>query len=228
MKMKFGAIVVDGRGKIGGHVASKNRSGAYLRTKVTPVNKKSTAQTMVRGRLAGISQAWRGLSQSLIAAWNAAVSDYSKTDIFGDIKKPTGFTLFQKLNNNLAQCGIVLMNTPPMPIAVPYVLLPSVAMTGGVSVTLTFAPTPVPVGTNLIIRATKGMSAGISFVKSEFRTIANLPAATATGANFTAAYEAVLGPVPADGTKVFFEVYFISTVTGQKGAVTQCFAYNEP
>ena len=30
MKMKWGALVVDGRGKIGGQVASKNRAGAYL------------------------------------------------------------------------------------------------------------------------------------------------------------------------------------------------------
>jgi hypothetical protein len=47
MKMKFGAIVTEGRGKIGGHVASKNKSGAYLRTKVTPVNRQSVAQSNV-------------------------------------------------------------------------------------------------------------------------------------------------------------------------------------
>jgi len=47
MKMKFGAIVVDGRGKIGGHVASKNRGGAYLRTKVTPSNPQTGYQAAV-------------------------------------------------------------------------------------------------------------------------------------------------------------------------------------
>jgi len=36
MKTLFGAIVVDGRGKLGGHVASKNRHGSYFRTKVSP------------------------------------------------------------------------------------------------------------------------------------------------------------------------------------------------
>ena len=38
MKIKFGSEVVDGRGKIGGHVYSKNKGGAYKRTKVTPSN----------------------------------------------------------------------------------------------------------------------------------------------------------------------------------------------
>ena len=58
MKLKFGAIVTDGRGKIGGHVASKNRSGAYLRTKVTPSNPNTVAQVQVRSILASLSQSW--------------------------------------------------------------------------------------------------------------------------------------------------------------------------
>jgi len=86
MKIKFGALVVDGRGKIGGHVASKNRGGAYLRTKVTPVNPQTSFQNAVRNRLTAFAQAWRGLAASQRAAWNSSVSDFSKTDIFGDIK----------------------------------------------------------------------------------------------------------------------------------------------
>ena len=101
MKIKFGALVVAGRGKIGGHVASRNRAGAYLRTKVTPVNPATVYQVAVRNRLAGISTDWRGLTAAQRTAWNAAVSDYAKTDIFGDIRNPSGFNLHQKLNNNL-------------------------------------------------------------------------------------------------------------------------------
>jgi hypothetical protein len=47
-KIKFGMMMTDARGKLGGHVFSKNRSGAYVRTKVTPVNGQTTAQTGVR------------------------------------------------------------------------------------------------------------------------------------------------------------------------------------
>ena len=99
MKIKFGAIVVDGRGKIGGHVASKNRGGAYLRTKVTPTNPQTTFQSAVRNRLTAFSQGWRGLTQAQRDAWNAAVSNFSKTDVFGDIKQPTGLNLYVKLNS---------------------------------------------------------------------------------------------------------------------------------
>jgi hypothetical protein len=85
MKMKFGAFVVAGSGKIGGHVASRNRSGAFLRTKVTPTNPQTGAQNAVRSLLASLSSAWRSLTGAQRAAWNGAVSAFPRTNVFGDI-----------------------------------------------------------------------------------------------------------------------------------------------
>src|SRR4051812_170938 len=84
MKVKFGSLVVDGRGKIGGHVLSKNRGGAYMRTKVTPINPQTADQSTVRGTLTSLSQSWRALTQNQITAWNNAVQNFQSTDIFGD------------------------------------------------------------------------------------------------------------------------------------------------
>jgi len=64
MKTLFGAIVVDGRGKLGGHVASKNRHGSYFRTKVSPSQPASQYSANVRARFTTISQAWRRASRS--------------------------------------------------------------------------------------------------------------------------------------------------------------------
>ena len=85
MKAKFGSIVVAGSGKIGGHVASRNRGGAYFRTKVTPVNPNTPAQAAVKSRLTTQAQAWRSLTAAQRAQWNAAVADFARTDIFGDL-----------------------------------------------------------------------------------------------------------------------------------------------
>lgn len=221
MKIKFGALVVDGRGKIGGHVASKNRSGAYLRTKVTPVNRRSPAQMAIRGRLSAIAQAWRGLTAAVITAWNSAVSDYSRTDIFGDIKNPTGFCLYQKLNNNSLRNGGAEIATPPLPVGVDYlsVFTPSVVHAGAVSIV--FAATPVPAGMAVEIRATKALSAGINFVKSEFRIISSMAAAEASPYVATTDYNAVFGAAGAAGSKVFFEARIIDLTTGQAGAPVQ-------
>jgi hypothetical protein len=222
MKLKFGAIITDGRGKIGGHVASKNRSGAYLRTKVTPVNRRSIAQTSVRGRLASIATAWRGLNAAVIIAWNKAVSDYTKTDIFGDSRNPTGFTLYQKLNNNSLRNGGAAITTPPLPVAVPFLSALSATAVHAGAVIITFAATPVPAGHAYEVRATKALSAGINFVKSEFRIIASLAAAEASPYTATGDYNAVFGSPGAAGQKIFFEVKVINLATGQAGASVQC------
>ena len=85
MKIKFGAIVTDGRGKIGGHVASKNRSGAYMRTKVTPSNPNTASQSQARSILASASQNWRNLTDSQRKAWNNAVSDWDNSSYISKI-----------------------------------------------------------------------------------------------------------------------------------------------
>ena len=42
-KIKFGMMMTDASGKLGGQVFSKNRGGSYVRTKVTPTNPQTAA-----------------------------------------------------------------------------------------------------------------------------------------------------------------------------------------
>jgi len=217
MKMKFGAIVVDGRGKIGGHVASKNRGGAYLRTKVTPSNPQTAFQAAVRNRLTNFSQAWRGLTQSQRDAWNAAVSNFSKTDIFGDIKQPTGLNLYVKLNANLDQIGVAALSLPPLPSAVEAVLTiaASAAVTGSVF-DVAFSPSPVPADTAFIIEATAQVSPGRNFLKNEFRLLTFADAGDVTPSDIAAAYVSRFGALVA-GQKIGVRMQPINKLTGQKG-----------
>lgn len=219
MKIKFGAIVTDGRGKIGGHVASKNRAGAYLRTKVTPTNPNTTAQTTVRNRLSGLSSAWRSLTAAQRAAWNSAVQDFSKTDIFGDIKVPTGFNLYQRLNNNLLTCGEAVIDVPPEVIAVDS--FTSIVLTAEDDTDeelLSLAITPAVEADHLVkVYATPPMSAGKSFVKSEYRLIEILANSATSPANLLASYQAVFGSTGAAGQKIFVKVVQMEEKSGITG-----------
>jgi len=218
MKMKFGAIVTDGRGKIGGQVASKNRSGAYLRTKVTPVNRQSASQTAVRNRLAGLSQGWRSLSDAQRAAWNAAVGDFAKTNIFGDLVNPTGFNLYQRLNNNLIRIGESAITTPPTPAAITDIVIGALTMDasdGSVSLAYTAGG---DAGSEIEVWATPPVSAGVSFVKSEYRLVTQVTANTASPLDMAADYIAKFGAITgAAGMKVFVKTVAISVTTGQAG-----------
>lgn len=215
--MKFGAIVVDGRGKVGGHVASKNRYGAYLRTKVTPVNPQTAKQVNVRARLSGLAQDWRGLTAAQRLAYNNAVSDYKKTNIFGDIQNPTGFNLFVLLNMNLLNIGEAQQSTPPLPGSPAAITSASlVSDVSDAKIEITFAPA-VGLDNHYIVKATPALSAGKSFVKSEYRQIDVLDNADASPVNLMAAWSAVFGAAPAAGTKIFVQLIPILDATGQAG-----------
>ena len=217
MKMKFGAIVVDGRNKIGGHVASKNRAGAYLRTKVTPVNRRTLAQTGVRSRLTTISKAWKTLTQANRDSWNSAVSSYKKTDIFGDIHNPTGFNLYQKLNNNILSLGGALASTPPIIAKLDAASAPVLTYTVGVPALSLAVTAATGVDHGFKIFATAPQSPGKGFVKSEYRQITALSTTIVAANNILAAYTAVFGSLGSIGQKIFVKIVPVGSVSGLQG-----------
>lgn len=216
MKAKFGAIVVAGSGKINGFVASRNRAGAYFRTKVTPVNPQTGAQSIVRNRLTSLSQAWRGLTQAVRDGFNSAVADYAKTDIFGDLKNPSGFNLWQRLNNNLLAVGSAILTEVPNAGSVfGFTTLSATADASDSSLTLTFT-NAIPVGSAVKVFATPPVSAGKSFVKSEYRMIDVLTSSDTSPADVGAAWEAKFGNLVA-GQVIFVKLVAVNTATGQEG-----------
>jgi len=223
MKMKWGALVVDGRGKIGGQVASKNRSGAYLRTKVTPVNPQTSSQLGVRNRFTGFSQAWSGLTQAQRDAWNAAVGDFAKTNIFGDIINPTGFNLYQRLNNNLSLAGQAALTLPPLPEAVEQLEATALSVEDA-TVASSFELTTtgnLSAASGVKVFATPPLSAGKNFVKSEYRLIKVSAAPIASPADLLADYQAKFGSVGVAGQKIFVKVQVVNLNTGQVGTPSQ-------
>jgi hypothetical protein len=222
MKTLFGAIVVDGRGKLGGHVASKNRHGSYFRTKVSPSQPASTYSANTRARLSTISQAWRGLIEANRILWNNAVADFKKTDIFGAIRNPSGFNLYQMLNNNAANVGASAITTPPQPLAVPsFATFSAVCDNSDGSVTLTFTPA-IAATEKVKLFASAAISGGKSFAKSELRQIGVLDSTMTSPYVATTLYAAKFGVVGAVGKKVFFAAEQVKLTTGQAGRKVQC------
>lgn len=218
MKTKFGAIIVEGRGKINGFVASKNRAGSYLRTKVTPVNPQTASQQAGRAIITSLSQAWRGLTQAQRDTWNAAVNAWQRTDIFGDLKTPSGFNLWMQLNGKLTKADAGVIPEAPEPISVYAPSVLSVAASEGAStMVITFAATPVPADSVMIVDATGSVPPGVSFVKNKWRRVSNIPAATATGASIKTPYVNTFGAF-LQGQSIQFRAAIVSTLTGQQSA----------
>lgn len=217
MKIKYGSFIVDGRGKINGHVASKNHAGDFLRTKVTPLNPRTASQTLVRSYIASLSAAWRGLTAAQRTAWNSAVSGYAKTDVFGDKKNPTGFNLYMGLNKNLKDVSQSTISTPALPAAVSTVTITNATAAAGTPALSITLSGNIPAGTSAKIMATPGISAGINFVKSQFRQIDTKAAAATSPLNELSAWNTKFGTLVA-GQKIFIQIIFVNTTTGQSSA----------
>ncbi len=216
MKALFGSLLVDGRGKLGGHVYSKNRGGSYVRTKVTPVNPQSSAQSDVRTNFTSISQAWRGLTEAQRAAWDSAVDNFKTTNVFGSLKTPSGAQLYMRLNRNLHTAQVAGISAPPAPSTTTAVtLITPAAAAGAATFTVAFAPTPVPAGYVLVVFATAQQSPGKVFLKNQFRVLEVFAAAQATPADIKAAYVARFGALVA-GNAIGVGMVLINTATGLK------------
>lgn len=207
-KIKLGAIVVDMRGKSNGHVFSKNRGGAYMRTKVTPSNPQSTFQMSVRGIFATISSAWSSLTNANRQSFENLVSSYARTDIFGDLRNPTGKNLFQRLNQNLELTGQTQLTTCPEPSVVPFANVTEAAGDAsipGFDVTLAGDTT----GSKLMIFATPPMSQGTKFVKNKLRLIDVQDGGSAGSFDFITAYASRFGALVA-GQNIFVGVRVVN------------------
>jgi len=226
-KVKFSALISDMRNKLNGSVFAKNRSGAYLRTKVTPSNPQSIAQQAARNLLTTYSQGWKALTEVERTAWNGAVGSWASTDVFGDIKNPTGLQLYIRLNVNISLASGVALVLPPLSVGVdPVLTLSFIADDSANTIVLTGTPTPVPADHAMYIEATAPMSAGISNANSKFRHVQTIAPAGAVG-DISAAYIAKFGAF-VTGQKIFVRAKMIRLSTGEVSQPLVAFAIVVP
>lgn len=214
-KVKFSALISEMRNKLNGSVFSRNRGGAYLRNKVTPLNPQTSSQVAARSLLTFFSQNWRALTQAQRDAWSGAVASWSTTDVFGDTVNPTGATLYIRLNCNISIAGGSPIVLPPAPLgAAALTDLSIVADESSNTLAVTFAATPVPADHALVLEATGNLSAGINNANSSFRTIEVVAAAATSPHAAGAAQIAKFGSMVA-GQKIFVRAKMIRLSTGE-------------
>lgn len=214
-KIKWGAIVVDGRGKLGGHVFTKTRSGATMRTKVTPVNPQSPAQAAARSRLGSQSQAWRGLTEEQRIGWNELAARTSKTNIFGDQYFPTGKNLFTGLNANLMLVATAPNSAPPELEEMPVItgMAPAVSATEE-TLNLGLTTEGETEGSQLVIEATAPQSVGRFNFDGSYRVV-QAPGNPTDADQLFSDYVSKFG-IPPVGSKIGLRAYYVSTGSGQQ------------
>jgi len=118
--VKFGGGVLDMRGSIGGNTFSKNRYGAYVRARTTPVNPQTNRQSEIRSIIQYLSQAWSNdLSAANIAAWEVYAAAIVRTNKLGATMKLTGFNHFIRSNACRIQNGASMIANGPGTLTLP-------------------------------------------------------------------------------------------------------------
>jgi len=220
MKIKFGSIVVNGSGKLGGHVYSSNRGGNYIRTLATPSNPQTPAQQTGRSIFTTLTQGWSSLTQSERDTWNGATGTFEKTDQFGDTRELSGKGLYISLNKELILIEQAKIDTAPSALSIvfPGVFAPTVTALDS-TIVMNFENTPPIPG--LVVRSSGPVSAGTSFVKDKLRNIAVNDTAD-DGVMLGAAYEERFGALVV-GQKIAFSVYTVN-LSGQRSPQLTVFA----
>lgn len=211
-RIKFGMMMVDARGKLGGHVFSKNRSGAICRTKVTPTNPQTVRQALARTTLAQQSQQWSMLGEDQRNSWNALASTTILTNVFGDNYKPSGKNLFVGVNANL-----LLVNKVPLLFAPAVVSPGSILNVTSACVIDDEELTIIPVMDaqallgSVVYKATAPSSQGTYNFTGKYVVIASSPASSVLSpVTLWNAYVARFG-VPPENTKIGISCSTISS-----------------
>lgn len=215
--IKMGAAVQDIRGSLNGSTYSRNKGGAYIRTKVSPVQPRTPAQLAQRAIFSNNAKAWSGsLTDSQRQAWTSFAAANPLTNVFGDAITISGLAAYQQLNAVLGTIGKAPISDPPASKAV----TPLAAVTELVAdistpeITLSTDPQTTVAGSQYYIFATALLSPGTTPGQSAFRFIgAYVSTAAAADIDVTGNWMNKFGDMTA-GKRISILVANVNVTTG--------------
>lgn len=217
-KIQYSAVVSDARGKVGGNVFTKGRFGPVARTKVSPVQPRTSFQRQVRSRFTGLSKGWSGLATDQgRAAWDAFAKANPVKDVFGNTRILTGHQMYLKLNAVILQCGGTAITVPPLSLSIAEPTTVAVTAVqgspGSVAVTVTGPPLT---NSHAEVWGAAPQSAGRKFVGSAYRLLHVFGKAVAGPYYVDPYWENRIGTL-VGGQKIRVLVKYGDEVTGAQG-----------
>ncbi len=118
--VKFGILISEARGAVGGVVFTANQAGPYVKLGAMPVNPRSPLQAAQRAAIATAAQAWQDLDAADRALWitYAALPAQDLSNPLGETYSISGFLWYVRIRSNLVLAGQAPRDQPPT-IAIP-------------------------------------------------------------------------------------------------------------
>lgn len=101
------------RGSIGGTVYSRNKGGAYIRGRVSPVNPVSDRREAVKGAMTAASQAWSSLTAGQRQGWADYGATVGSVNRVGDAIELSGMAAYARSRLAMITAGLSPVSDPP-------------------------------------------------------------------------------------------------------------------
>lgn len=98
MKIRFGMVITDGRGKAGGQYIRKFGTGHVLQNITVPTRRESSVQNVQRLLNAWIFSLWASLADADKIGWGNVAVNLSAYNVFGESRPVSAREAFNKLN----------------------------------------------------------------------------------------------------------------------------------
>jgi hypothetical protein len=214
MKPVFGSLIVDGRGKLGDIVYSRNHYGPFTRVHFTPTNPATAYQVSARDLWRDVLQTWSIETDDTRKAWNLYAQSFKFRRAIGDKYTPSGFQMYVNCNVNRMLCGTGMLSTPESPR--PYEDLLDFTLTslgGNELTTIDNLAGQATSQMHSFIYATAGISQGITRAFRQYKLILvrsqdwglSLNVATEWNARF---------PATSPGNRIFCKIKTVCPVSG--------------
>lgn len=211
--VKYGAIVSELKGKLGGQVFKGGASGGVMMTKNQLTGAVANGSKLTKadaGRTVNPQQnignnasTWKALTGAQRATWIAAAPNFPFKNKFGETYTPSGYQLYMSINTNL-----LLVNEPVLTDAPEVPTLescPAFTVAPSTSPTATFYMTgTIPTGYKMTVYGTAPMSAGRAVTKGNKKAIIIFDDTQTFPVSLDTAYSKIFGTLPSAGT-VWFE-----------------------
>jgi len=224
-RVKYGAIVTDIKGKIGGTVFQGSKTGGVMKNNTAAAksagNGGSTTKadagrvTLPKRNMTEIASTWKTLSAADRASWNLAAPNFPFIDKYGNAYTASGYQVYMSVNNNLAVTGQSMLSTaPPAPTLANMMPFGLSWLTLG---TFTMAlSSDVPAGYVCQLYATVGMSAGKAPRPGDYRLIQTTTAFGSITPSILSLWTAQFG-TPVSGATVWVQGKLTEIATGRNG-----------
>ena len=203
-------------GSAKGVTAAKVKSRKYIRNRGYGGSTRTSYQASVKAVFKQLSQAWKGLTNAQILAWNAAANTAEGRSVQGTKSKISGCNLFMRLNYWVVYCGGSIMTAVP---TLSGIEAPADATVVLSSSAMTFQLADIPsdvTNLKLIIQASEPQGNGITRAYSKAAAFGEPLTPVTTAIDIKSDYDEKCGAPSAGYPKVFFRYFYVNTATGEK------------